>query len=321
MRTPIITLILLFWSSLFAFSKPSLNTVNFKPKIKEFTLPFHLVNKLIVLEATVNDEKGWFILDTGVPDLILNKTHFSQKGKRVSFTEIGGEGMAAYKLIVDFQLGKTKPKTDEFIALDLSHLERKTKIPIKGMIGQKLLRNYEILLDYEQKTITFFRLNRRGIKLATTLMPEYPASDTIRFTWKGHLPTVKVAWGGQSLRFGLDTGAGINLVAENKAKLLVAPSVKIVKVKLLNMGKGKKSLQRKVINMAKIGKSKLLPMQAIKCHFGAINANLAGKKLDGMLGYEFLKQQKVAINFKKRTLYLWPNTMIHQQILVERAVN
>jgi len=293
--------------------------LHFKPKIKEFKTSFHLVNKLIIVKAEINDESGWFILDTGLPDLILNKHHFCGKGKQFNFREIHGNDVSASKITIDFQFEGIKLKGREVMALDLKHLEKKTKIPIKGMIGQKLLRKYELLLDYEQRTITFFRLNRKGNKLATTLMPNYAPSDTLSFSWKCHLPVVKMKWGGNLLRFGLDTGAGINLVTPKQANLLVNSGYKVVKVKLLNMDAPKKAVPRKFINSAKLGNHILLPMKTISCDFGAINASLAGKDLDGILGYEFFKQQKVSINFKQKKLYLWSKPIIQNQTLAQKG--
>ncbi len=314
MRTTLLTPILLCWSAIFAFG----NTINFKPKIKEFSTPFYLVNKLIIVQATVNQETGWFILDTGLPDLILNKRHFSGKGEQYNFQEIHGNSVSASRITIDFRYGGIRLKGREVMALDLNHLEKKTKLPIKGMIGQKLLQKYELLLDYEQKTITCFRLNRKGQKLASTMMPSYPPTDTLSFELKCHLPVVKMKWGGNLFRFGLDTGAGINLVAPKQSNLLLNSGYKVVKVRLLNMDAPKKAVSRKVINAAKLGNHILLPMKAIPCDFSAINANLAGKDLDGILGYEFFKQQKVAINFKQRKLYLWSNALVEKQIFVQK---
>lgn len=314
MKTTSLTLLLLCWSVIFTFG----NTINFKPKVKEFTTPFYLVNKLIIVQATVNHETGWFILDTGLPDLILNKRHFNGKGKQYNFQEIHGNAVSASKITIDFRYGGIQLKGREVMALDLNHLEKKTKLPIKGMIGQKLFQKYELLLDYDQKMITCFRLDRKGNKLATTMVPEYPPTDTLSFKLKCHLPVVKMKWGGSLLRFGLDTGAGINLVTHEQSNLLVNSGYKVVKVKLLNMDTPKKAVPRKMINAAKLGNHKLLPMKAIPCDFNAINKNLAGKDLDGILGYEFFKQQKVAINFKQRKLYLWSNSIIEKEIFVQK---
>ena len=37
---------------------------------------FDLVANLVLVEGTLHKEAGWFILDTGMPDLILNKRYF-----------------------------------------------------------------------------------------------------------------------------------------------------------------------------------------------------------------------------------------------------
>lgn len=312
-----LTLVILFGYNIVSLcANSAISPKNNASVITEFEIPFRLVKKLIVIEAKVDQQTGWFILDTGLPDLILNKNRFKQKGKEFNFLELTGKDVPATKFFFTFQLGDTKFKGRDGMAMDLSHLERKTKIPLMGLIGRNMLKKFEIVLDYKAKIITFYRLNKRGKKLTPYAQKIGIPSDTIPVTWKGHLLALKVKWANRIIRFGLDTGAGINIIAPKYAALLKEIDHQQVQVKLMNIGSLNKGTSRKSMNKVIIGTKDMLPMKTITCDFSVINANLAGKDIDGLLGYEFFKQQKVAINFKRKQLFLWKKPPMPGSIFV-----
>jgi len=302
------------WGTVNLFANPLKIKGDFKPTIQEFVLPFHLVSRLIIVEAKIDSQSGYFILDTGAPDLLMNRQYFKRKGKNLPFIEMNGQSVMSTQVTINFQLGKTKAKNRTVSALDLSALEQTTKLPIMGIIGFQQLKKYELLFDYEKKTICFFRLNRKGERLSSSFYPQLSPIIKIPFRWKGHLPVIPIKQGITELYFGIDSGAGINLIDRKKEHFLTENEPNVRLVKLLSLGKKSINTQRKVIENGTIGFYALLPMKTLACHLRAINNHLAGKKIDGIIGYEFLSQQKVAINFKLKRVSLWSKSNGIQQV-------
>lgn len=314
MKTIKVLVFLLLWGTVDLLAKPQKNKVKVAPSIQEFVLPFHLASKLIIVEAKVNNQSGYFIVDTGLPDLVMNNQYFKGENK-VPFTEMNGQSIVATEVTLNFQLGKTKAKNRTILAIDLSALEQKTNLQILGIIGYQQLKKYELLFNYEKKTIHFFLLNRRGERLSDIFYPELAAAIKIPFRWKGHMPVIPITRGTTKLYFGIDSGAGINLITRDKEHYLTENNPYVTHVNILNLGKKSVKAQRKVLEEGIIDFYTLLPMKTLACKLSTINHRLAGKKIDGIIGYEFLRQQKVSINFNKKQIFLWPKTDPPQQIL------
>ena len=44
-------------------------------------IPFEPVQRLILVKAQIDDQMGWFVLDSGSPELIVNKVKFKNQGQ------------------------------------------------------------------------------------------------------------------------------------------------------------------------------------------------------------------------------------------------
>lgn len=64
----VILLLCTFSSMLFAS--------NFELEQSPFTSKFEKIKRMILVEAQIDDQKGYFLIDTGADDLILNQIHF-----------------------------------------------------------------------------------------------------------------------------------------------------------------------------------------------------------------------------------------------------
>lgn len=274
---------------------------------------FELVANLILLKGKVNEEVGWFILDTGMPDLILNQKYFNKDTSSEQFVSLSGKTTNISKQIATFSTGILKCKNKEVTVLDISQLEKKTNKKILGLVGHRLLKNKEIIIDYDQSTISFYKTQKDGSTKIPTHLP--PPVEEITFQWKGHIPSITLNWQKHNLKFGIDTGASINLIDQKHEDKLIP--MRRTSIKLVNIGNKSSNLKYSNILQLKLGRQSYPYMRMATYDISALNQQLPGKKMDGILGYQFLHRQRVAINYRNKTISMWDAFSEQQQLLVK----
>ena len=286
--------------------------------VNEYTtrIPFKLIDHLIVVEAELLDKKGNFIIDTGSETLILNKVHFpSNYINRKKEGETSGilqgidnpiERRLKELTIEGFSI---KNKTSDII--NLSHIEHSKKIKLLGVIGYNILKDYEVFIDLYLNQITLTKTDRNGNKLDNKVYAE-KIIDSIGFRLKNHTIVLNCTINKQKLKFGLDTAAEFNQI--NKRISSKALKYFIPKKQLTLIGAGNKKINVLAGKLHRVKLSKTIylgPMYTVLTNLNKMN-NAFGTKLDGILGYEFLRQKRTIINYKKEKLYFIDFPIIKQ---------
>jgi len=285
------------------------------PNILE--VPFRLSGNLILVEAEVNDKKGFFIFDSGAPDLIINSRYLPKPPRsslRSTRTAAGVTGKIAEVRLQriekftwqEYELHKTTVKS-----IDLSHIEQVRNEEILGLIGFELFKAFEIQFDLRNSRLLLFKLNRSGETLAqlpTNRKPDHQVS----FMMGGHVPILKLEFGSHKLDFGLDTGAEMNIL-DIRAKRKVLQYFRIKKRgKLHGNGKGQLEVLMGEMTGMKLNGVQFPDTRAILADLSHMN-KAYNLNLEGVLGYHFLIHYKTSINFVKRKIYLWQLTLISKQ--------
>ncbi len=268
------------------------------------TISFQLVDKLIVIQARVDGRVGNFILDTGVPYLMLNAKYFKGKPVDKNFYGLNGQtGKVAIRQVgVEIEANSWKSVYAEIISMDL--LERSKNLAIHGLLGMNLFRNYELSIDVQNQEITLRPLSGKSIDQA--LSPDLLSTASFSFKCKGRSPIIKAQVGQIDMKFMIDTGAEINILHEKYEEKLQDYINGSEDVRLKGLGKKIKTGVAGKLSQIKIGGYDCQPMKALFISMNHLNQNVSGPLIDGILGYEFLKQFLVTINFKKRKLYFRP---------------
>ena len=129
------------------------------------TVPFKLVNNLIVITAEVNGKELSFLLDTGIEKTILFNLKFSDSLTMNSVKKIQlrglGEGKPINALVSKNNLirikGVVNPNHTVYIIIDkLFDLSAKMGIDINGIIGGDLFKSFIVKINYSSKKITFY---------------------------------------------------------------------------------------------------------------------------------------------------------------------
>ncbi len=280
-----------------------------KPKIPNIIqVPFTLTGGIITIKGRVDTTEGNFFFDTGATKLLLNQRYFPQ-GRRRNTDSRGVTG--AVQVLgtqkVDTLLFDNFLKTKVFAdVLDLTHIESSKKIALVGILGAAIFENFEILFDYEASLITFIRTDKKGNPIET-FNSDYVPCGTSPLKTSTHIALLYLKCGPaqKGIWMGLDSGAEQNLLSKSiKTKFLKENFDVRSRIKLNGMGSESIEVLSGMLKNARVDTFPLQPMATILTDLTNINTAYA-TEMDGVLGYEFLSQYPMSINFKKRKLTIY----------------
>lgn len=271
-----------------------------------FRVPFKNAGRLIIVKAMVDSLMGNFVFDTGAPDLILNSNHF-KTGLLLSDNGRGGVTGSidrVYKGHLDTFQMESYLMVDKLVEIfDMTHIEEKKKTKILGLLGAKVYEDFEIMIDYAKKQLTFSRTNKYGFKIDGNVYQETP-EDSIKLKIKNHVITLQAVVENKKLTFELDSGAEFNLL-HHKVNRKVLDHFEIRKrANLSGVGQRKVEVLAGVLKDVECGNLKCRPMRTLLMNMDEINKT-SKIRLDGVLGFEFLFRLRVAINYKRKQVYLY----------------
>lgn len=278
------------------------------------SIPFKQAGKMIILPATVNGVSGNYILDTGIPHVVLNAAYFDgQKVDRV-YSSVLGTTPKIKASHVKIELKGLTWKGVYAEILPLEHLETIKGMPILGLIGGQMLRKYMLWIDYEQQ---FIWLEKEGSTWETSFFPAPTEGSVLQqvFRFKNGSPSIQIQLGKSKYLFSLDTGAETNII-DSKYQSTFAPYFNLERQKVLSsFTKEANPITSTLLYGMKIDGLACQPMISTFLTLREWNTSTKGPKVAGILGYEFLQQFRVCIDFKSRILYLIPADQHQKRIL------
>lgn len=283
--------------------------------LSEERIPFRFVDNLLLVEATINGETGEFILDTGAPDLILNQAHFN--GIRVPWAlndvvDFNGKASEARVLAVKgFSIGAMEIKKQHALCIDFTSVERLKKIRLLGVIGYAVLKDLDILFDFDQQEVSISSNRGKHVDLFEGTSPEH----SFKLRQNGHMLYLVVQAGKKKLRFGIDTGAEVNIFHEKSLKQVSGHFDMVKRVQVKGITSKQSIAVAGALHQLQIDKRPVGTMPVTVVNMSPLNNSLA-LDLDGILGIPFLKKGRVGLDFKERKLLVWGG----EGLLVQDAV-
>jgi hypothetical protein len=261
----------------------------------EFKTHFEMANTFIIIKVRLNGKEENFILDSGAPKIILNSEYYNSNSAMSNAIGISGNLSTGTFFMDELVWNNITVKAQQTMTMDLSDLEKVTKMPIKGFIGYTLLRNCEVLIDYQQKEISISR--GKQLELHRSTMPR----DSIPFVFHSQLAAIPVIINGDTCHLGLDCGSGNNMLQAKKfAKV---PANAYEQIGQIDISGPKKSVAvpAKSVRLAEINIShtiyKDMPFYIVD--------TADPFQLDGLLGYPYLSSAKISIDYKNNKIYVW----------------
>lgn len=269
-------------------------------------IPFTLTGTLITVRARLDTLEGNFFFDTGASSLLLNQRYLSRPlaGAAENAGGITGKvrvlGASKVNTFVLDNLQVVNVMAD---CIDMTHIERSKKTELLGIIGYRIFDGFEVLFDYESSRIVLIRTDSKGNPLEALPNWEYQPLGSFPVVTAGHVAVIKLQFAGRSAKFfALDSGAEQNLLSVTTNKRFLKEHFEISKrVKLNGAGKESVEVLSGLLKNAQVDTFFFQPMATLLLNLTEINT-IYQTNVDGVLGYEFLSQRPMSINYKKRRL-------------------
>lgn len=259
--------------------------------------PLEIVNGMTFVKARLNGRTGNYLFDTGAPLLILNKSEVG--ADKLQAASVGGAFTVASVQAKDFSWAGNNYPVLEAVAIDLAHLEESSAMPLAGIIGFEVIKNHELFIDYRSGQLAV--LESSNNKLSKTATPRF----VIPFELQDHLPVIRVVIDGKELRFGIDTGAAVNLIDQKYEPALSGGSyVQGDMEELRGLDRHVKLVHTGRIHQTHTGDLSVRDMKYLFVDLSHLETT-SGLQIDGLLGYPFFEQVKCSINYPNRRLYIW----------------
>lgn len=279
-------------------------------------ITFLLKNRLILIDVIIDNEQGYFLLDTGMDDLVLNRTYF-EKGtvSNQSVTGLNQEISNLETTLVNLEMGNlTFPKRQGKI-MDLSFLEDHLKEKIMGICGVRLLWKYEWIIHYRKGVIELFLLDKKGVPMIQN--KELP-NQVLPLSKQRHLLFVEAKLGQQTLMLGLDTGASVTLIDDRNIVLTNYKARGRCRIKSIS---GKPIITESgILEQLEIGQIKLDKIRISRTSLKYINQKYAMASVDGIFNPIILRHGTIGINWKQKLLYIWNNSPKEEDIIIAELV-
>lgn len=264
-------------------------------------IPYRKIGNLILLEAEIDSIRGNFILDTGAPGLVLNRTYFREYiNEEYAFNGggiTGGASTTGSAEIEGLMLHGISYSLLHADVIPLGHLESSRKVKILGLLGTGVFDGKEVVIDDQQEVLHIFSLNLRGQRLANIdTIPTWKATETQPMTQISGIFMVQGRIGGQKLRFCLDTGAENTVLHTHLPGNTLEQVVITGQKKLRGTGGQSADVLEGRLNELQIGARHLKQTPVIVANLAEMGERY-GLRIDGMLGYPFFAGRVTGINF------------------------
>lgn len=274
-----------------------LNTEKLKPSKERaaksaVSMPYKVVGGHFMVEADLNQDRGLFILDTGAPSLVVNQTVLE---KNLDGAGVNDEIFASETTVELFRWRNEEWKKLSALAIDLQHLEKNNKERILGLIGYDLLRQSELIFDTRNRQLHISSGTDEPSLAGVVPDLQFP------LLIQGHLPVVELKIGGQTFRFGVDTGAESNLLDQRCLEKLDASLFQEVGIDRITGVDAKvrscKVMQISDLELGGIANFTIMDLS----HLDKFQAF----KVDGLIGSDLLNHFIFSVNYRKRQLNIW----------------
>lgn len=287
-------------------SNPSFEFNEFLIETSHFTLPFHLVDGLPLIDGEVNEIPGKFLFDTGThfafflnnQRLPLAEDTFLARGTTASGQELvlyQQDGPVESITMADqitFENVRSLPHTD-WSFVEQSLVER-----FLGTVGYPFNRNYLFVINYDTQIIDFYPLTQTDETLASHLDPEQTVT-TLHFEptgAEGNLPAVEFTIGGEPILGVFDTGDHGTLALTETLKTQLEREGHLVTDSQDFLYGTYEPYEQASLKHLTYGDQPLADMHNLRLEVGDENRL--------MLGYQFLKNYVTAWNYQNRTITL-----------------
>jgi predicted aspartyl protease len=259
---------------------------------------------LILLPVHVNERGPFdFILDTGAGTSLLTPELAKQLDVKIVGSKegqsAGGKVAVSLAKAGSLAVGDARIDDVDLGIVDLAHVGKTIGAKIDGDLGYNFLKYFRVTINYRDCDIRFDDPKRvesfgRGAKTALPIRLASPAKPLL---------LIDVHLNGRGpFQFAIDTGTSTTAITPQLANELGILSSPI--------GPGTTAgaqvdVRAGNIESFQLGGAKIDNMTVVVADFFEMLSAAIGAKLDGIVGYNFLRNYKVAIDYPGETLTLF----------------
>lgn len=262
----------------------------------ELAIPFVKQNGLILIEAEIDAERGWFVFDSGADHILIHESKNVKNDKTVVFATLDGEAISTAIKVNSLRVGNVAKSNFEAYGADLSLIQQFAGREIKGILNAAFFNPQSISLNLAEGMIYLYE----GISKDQINRFDYH----VRYNASLGVPIIDLSLEGTVYRFILDSGATANLIDQELVNSLSKNDyqeegfVDIVTV-------GSKT-QSKIIKMEgwKVSEKALIKNSFVVKDLAELNAGLdKSDRVVGLISLETLSEKEILINLYNEKIY------------------
>lgn len=256
----------------------------------EVTIPFKLINGLIILEVEVDGVSGAYLLDTGADAILLDG--ISTKKNHVLATTHGEVAMSS-KMISNIKIGAFEQQEINAHIVCLATLKKQLGLDLHGIIGGGYFMPNALTMDFVKSTIT--------ISPSTPDKTTLTGLSSVPFKMINQVPIVEIELEGKTFAFAMDSGATVHFIGQEILPSLHTEALETEST-VLTVNNVALSKKRFVVSKFNLGGTNYSGHHFLSQDFSLINVTLE-VPIAGILSLSKLVRTKVIFDFEHQTLY------------------
>lgn len=258
---------------------------------------------LVLVPTFINDQGPFdFILDTGASTSLLTHSLAEQLGissqNEQEALVAGGKIALGLGEVNSFSLGKAKVNDLTVGIVDLTDVCQAINAEVMGGIGYNFLRNFHISLNYQKQILELISLSNKEFISEESSQIKFRLANPQRPLIV--VPAMVNDTG--PYQFALDTGASGTVISIDIANIL---SLENKSMETVTTGGGYQlSMPVAEISSLVVGDTKVENLVVVVADFFAMLNKVAGINLHGILGFNYLKNFIVKIDYSREILQL-----------------
>lgn len=296
----------------FVLPQPYQITSDPEPKgdFLKLVIPLKHIQNLLMVEATINGVSGNFILDTGAPYLVLNKTYFRDKMSKTDLVASGitGKGSEVGRTKIDkLQVQELYYENVEADISNLAQIENSKGVKVLGLLGTNLFTQFEISIDVRRDVMQLYKLSKSGERLFKEQSQVNPDLQ-LPFELINNIIFIDGKIKEKALRFCFDSGAEVDVLSSTANRKVLTEFKVLRRSVLVGSGGQRAEVLSGVLKQLQLGNHNFIALQTYLTNLNDLKTAYA-TYLDGVLGYPLLFNGVVAINFKQKkfSMYFYKN--------------
>jgi predicted aspartyl protease len=259
---------------------------------------------LLLVPVRVNDDGPYeFILDTGAGTSILTPELARSLGIRSTGSKKGHTAGGAVEVLLarveSLGVGAIRRENPDVAITDLRHLGRAVGAQVDGDLGYNFLKQFRLTIDFHASEL---RLEdpRRCEYCGSPPLAQLPMR--LAHPAKPLILIEAQVNGRGPFQFAIDTGTSTSAISAALARQLGLPARPIGTV---TTGGAPTQMSATRIDMLRVGHAAVRDLDVIIGEFLAMLSQVVDRRLDGIVGYNFLRHYKVAIDYPNESFSLF----------------